>query len=105
MSVDEDLTFDFRDEYNRKPIAEKIIQLLVSDINISPLIIDGGWGTGKSEFCHKLINLLAGDDIINLRPVYVDAFKADHADEPLMTLLASVLKLLPEEEQVSLVES
>ena len=52
------LTFDKRDEFNRKPIAEKIITLLESDIDVSPLLIDGDWGTGKSEFCQKLINLM-----------------------------------------------
>ena len=42
------LTFDKRDEFNRKPIAKKIITLLESDIDVSPLLIDGDWGTGKS---------------------------------------------------------
>ena len=28
MAVDKDLTFKYRDEYNRKPIAKKIIHLL-----------------------------------------------------------------------------
>ncbi len=104
MTVDASLTFEFRDEYNRKPIAEKLIRLLESDVDISPLVIDGGWGTGKSEFCHKLINLLESNEDTNLRSVYIDAFKADHADEPLMTLLAAVLKLLPEAEQKTLTE-
>ena len=49
-------TFDYRDEFLRKPIAEKLISLLDSDINLSPLVIDGGWGTGKTEFCKKVAN-------------------------------------------------
>lgn len=98
MAIDKELTFKLRDEYNRKPIAEKIIKLLESDVDVSPMIIDGGWGTGKSEFCIKLINLLENEDT-NLKSVYVDAFKADHADEPLMTLLAAVIKLIPEQEK------
>ena len=47
------LTFGDRDDFNRKPIAEKIIKLLESDIDVSPLLIDGDWGTGKSEFCQN----------------------------------------------------
>lgn len=47
-------TFDYRDEFLRKPIAEKLISLLDSDINLSPLVIDGGWGTGKQSFAKKL---------------------------------------------------
>ena len=90
------LTFDERDEFSRKPIAEKIITLLQSDVDISPMIIDGGWGTGKSEFCHKLINLLEEKETHHL--IYIDAFEADHADEPLMTVLAKVINLLPDDE-------
>ncbi len=96
-------TFNDRDEYQRKAIAEKIITLLSSEIPISPLIINGGWGTGKTEFCHKLIHLIA-EMAQSYTPIYIDAFAADHADEPLMTLLAAVLKALPEEKHKSLIE-
>lgn len=89
-------TFSERDEFHRKPIAEKIISLLQSEIDISPLVIDGSWGTGKSEFCQKLMNLMAESDSHEL--IYIDAFKADHANEPLMTVLAEVIKVLPTEE-------
>ncbi|HCP98763.1 MAG TPA: AAA family ATPase [Pseudoalteromonas sp.] len=90
-----DLTFDERDEFKRKSIAEKAISLLHAEIDISPMVIDGSWGTGKTEFCHKLINLMQGNDTHHL--IYIDAFKADHADEPLMTVLAEVIKVLPDE--------
>lgn len=90
------LTFDERDEFKRKSIAEKVISLLQTDIDISPMVIDGGWGTGKTEFCHKLINLMHCKDTHHV--VYIDAFKADHADEPLMTVLAEVIKVLPDDE-------
>ena len=90
------LTFDERDEFKRKSIAEKVISLLQANIDISPMVIDGSWGTGKTEFCHKLINLMHGNDTHHL--IYIDAFKADHADEPLMTVLAEVIKVLPDDE-------
>ncbi|WP_182407239.1 P-loop NTPase fold protein [Psychrobacter sp. GP33] len=84
------LTFDDRDEFSRKPIAEKIIKLLNSDINVSPLIIDGKWGTGKTEFCFKLKNLIESDNPNEYKIGYVNAFQADHANEPLLTLIAEV---------------
>jgi hypothetical protein len=90
------LTFDKRDEFKRKIIAEKVITLLEAQIDISPMVIDGSWGTGKTEFCHKLINIMRKDDKHHL--VYIDAFKADHANEPLMTVLAEVIKVLPSDE-------
>lgn len=90
---------DGRDEFQREPIAEKIIQLLTSNIDISPMIIDGDWGTGKSEFCHKLINKFK-DEKDGYQIIYIDAFKADHADNPLMTIFAEIIKLVPEKDKV-----
>ena len=57
-----DLTFDYRDEFDRKSIAEKVIKLLDAEMDFCPMTIDGGWGTGKTEFCHKLINLIKEQD-------------------------------------------
>ena len=97
------LTFDARDDYQRKPVAEKIIRLLESGAKVSPLVIDGSWGAGKTEFCKKLIHLIEDGDT-SLQPIYVDAFRADHADEPLMTLMAAVLKVFPEAERTPLIK-
>ncbi|NMR26499.1 AAA family ATPase [Pseudoalteromonas sp. NEC-BIFX-2020_015] len=90
-------TFESRDEFHRKPVAENIIKLLSSSLDISPMMLDGSWGTGKSEFCQKTINLFKLKDTHHL--IYVDAFKADHVGEPLVTLLSEIIKLLPEKEQ------
>lgn len=94
MTVDvTQLVFEGRDEFNRELVAERAIKLLTSDIDISPMVIDGDWGTGKTEFCHKLINKFKTEHE-NVSILYVDAFQADHADNPLMTLLAAVLTSL-----------
>lgn len=98
------LTFDYRDDYLRRPIAEKVIHLLTSHVRVSPLVIDGSWGTGKTEFCQKLISLVEANDAPPFRSVYVDAFRADHANQPLMMLLAAVLSLLPEPEKPELIK-
>lgn len=87
-----------RDEFRREQIADKVISLLTSDIDISPMVIDGNWGTGKTEFCHKLIRKFEAEHK-NFRLLYIDAFQADHADNPLLTILAEVLSLLPDGEQ------
>lgn len=93
-----EITFETRDDFNRKPIADKVIRLLTSDIAVSPMVIDGSWGTGKTEFCHKLIALVNASESCPFLSVYVDAFKSDHAKQPLITLLAAVLAVLPESE-------
>lgn len=89
-NVMKDFTFGSRDEFTREPIAEKIIKLLDSNIDVSPLIIDGKWGTGKTEFCFKLKNLIEANNTNDYKVGYVNAFQADHANEPLLTLIAEV---------------
>ncbi len=84
-------TFATHDEFNRKPIAENIIRLLTSPIDLSPMVIDGGWGTGKTEFCQKLIRLMQQQHPDYL-PIYIDAFLSDHSGEPLLALLAEIIK-------------
>ena len=84
-----------RDEFCREQVADKVIQLLTSEIEVSPMVIDGDWGTGKTEFCHKLINKFR-DEHGTYKLLYVDAFQADHADNPLLTVLSGVMSLLPE---------
>ena len=87
-------TFEDRDEFDRKLIAENLIKLLTKqDIQISPMLIDGQWGAGKTEFCRKMINLLE-ETHPKAKVAYIDAFKADHANEPLITLIAEISKLI-----------
>jgi hypothetical protein len=87
-----------RDEFNRAKVADRVIRLLTSDIDISPMVIDGDWGTGKTEFCHKLIYKFRSEHD-SYQILYVDAFQADHANDPLMTILAGVASLIPEGEK------
>lgn len=89
-----EITFEDRDEFNRKPIAENLIKLLESDIDISPMIIDGMWGTGKTEFCHKITNSMQHN---NKKVIYINAFTEDHADAPLLTILSAIVSLIPDE--------
>lgn len=104
----QELTFSYRDEFNRKPVAEKIITLLDSDIDIFPMAIDGGWGTGKTEFCIKLIQLIKeeqnkkGDKKKNI--IYFDAFEAEPTDQPLLYLLAKVREVIPDKEKKKLTQ-
>ena len=100
----ENPTFDTQDEFKRKPIAENIIRLLTSPIDLSPMVIDGGWGTGKTEFCQKLIRLMQ-EQHPDYRPVYIDAFRSDHSGEPLLALLAEIIKACtPEGSDEKLIE-
>ncbi|KFF63443.1 P-loop NTPase fold protein [Pectobacterium sp. CHL-2024] len=104
QKINSEIRFSDRDEYSRKSVAEKLIALLSSNgISISPVMIDGGWGTGKTEFCYKLINLLK-EDHPDFNAIYIDAFSEDHANAPTMILLAAIFKILPEQEQSKLIK-
>ena len=68
------------------------------------LLLMVGGVQGRLNFAASLINLVRDQDPVPFKAVYVDAFKADHADQPLMTLLAAVLTVVPEKEAASLVK-
>lgn len=105
MSNDE-LTFEYRDEFKRRAVAEKIINLLMDD-QFSPMVLDGDWGVGKTEFCHKLINLIRADqnkedeankNIPRCQCLYIDAFAEDHGDDPLLMLLGNIARFIKDKE-------
>jgi DNA polymerase III delta prime subunit len=80
------------DIFGREAIAEKIKGLLESDIDLSPMVIDGDWGIGKTVFCHRLINKINESQQLNC--VYIDAFRADHIDDPLISIISEIGKLV-----------
>ena len=90
LNVLENISFDDRDEFKRKDFANKVIQLLRSDIDVSPLVIDGDWGIGKTEFCRKLVKLINTEYSDSLHAIYVDAFAEDYFDNPLISLISAL---------------
>lgn len=102
MSQELELNFDTRDEYNRKIIAEKIVTLLESPISISPIVIDGGWGTGKTEFSKKLATLINNKNDTH-KVIYIDAFAEDHNDAPILTIMAAIVTLFPNDDKKELI--
>lgn len=84
------------DLFGREAIAEKIKGLLENDIDLSPMVIDGDWGIGKTVFCHRLINKLKASEQLNC--VYIDAFRADHVDDPIITIISEIGKMVVKKE-------
>lgn len=97
------LKFENRDEYLRKSIAEKILKLMDAPVDVSPMVIDGSWGTGKTEFSKKLCSLIS-DESTDKKVIYIDAFKEDHCEDPLLTITAAIAKELPEKQKEALIE-
>lgn len=92
-------SFELRDEFNRKAIAEKLYTLLISDIDLSPMIIDAPWGAGKTEFCKKMIKFTAEKDQ-NIKQLYIDSFQYDYNDDPLLMLISLFSTLVEEADKV-----
>jgi hypothetical protein len=84
------------DDFIRKPIAEKIIKLLVADSGLAPLVIDGTWGSGKTVFCQKLAHL-AKESHPEIHWLYVDCFRFDDTDDPMTMLITSISSLIKDE--------
>jgi predicted KAP-like P-loop ATPase len=80
------------DLFGREAIAEKIKGLLESDLDLSPFVIDGEWGVGKTTFCRRLIKQF--DSSKKLNCVYIDAFRADHVDDPLVSIISEIGKMV-----------
>ena len=97
MCLQQDISFEKRDEFNRKPHTERIIKLLKSDIDLSPIVINGDWGTGKTEFCLKTLKLINSAHSGELNAVYFDAFSEDYIDQPLLSLLTVIYNAFPTE--------
>lgn len=93
MSKNE-ITFETRDEFDRKPIAKKLITMIESNLAISPMVIDGNWGTGKTEFCTKTLHLIKTEHQDSLTCAYIDAFEADHINDPLIPIVAAISDLI-----------
>lgn len=101
--MQETLSFSDRDEFQRKSIAENIVKLLKPETDISPLVIDGDWGTGKTEFSIKLKNLIAEQEPES-KVIYIDAFKGDHAESPLLLITSAIARTLPEREKQTFIK-
>lgn len=57
------------------------------------MVIDGAWGNGKTEFCQKFVNLISSSHP-EFRCLYLDTYKFDHSDDPLLMLITGISSLL-----------
>lgn len=94
----EAITFEDQDEFERKSFAVRMIKLLNSGIDVSPLVIEGDWGTGKTVFCKKAITLINSTEEKS-KAIYLDAFSEDYYEQPLLSLLIAIYQAFPAEEE------
>lgn len=84
------ITFETRDEFNRRPFAERLIHLLKTENNLFPISIDGAWGVGKTEFCKKTVYLINDEYSESFVAEYFDAFFEDRYNDPLTSILSKL---------------
>lgn len=94
----EEYTFEFRDEFERRPFAEKLIKLILSEHDFFPLAITGQWGTGKTEFCKKTVHLISEQHNNTLTAEYLNAFSEDPYDDPLLSITSTICKTFIQDE-------
>lgn len=94
----EEYTFEFRDEFKRRPFAEKLINLILDDNDFFPLAITGQWGTGKTEFCKKTVNLINKKYSNSLTAEYLNAFAEDSYNDPLLSITSTICKTFIKDE-------
>ena len=90
-------SFEKRDEFNRQVFADRLIDILKLDQNVSPIIIDGQWGTGKTEFCLKTVHQINKDLQDKFLAIHIDAFSEDYFNQPLISILVSFYSSVPEQ--------
>lgn len=86
------------DILNREPIAEKLVSLLTDDqLNLSPILINGKWGSGKTTFCKRLLSKMDGTSSDKvLMPIYINAYQEDHIDDPLLSCISALRECIQE---------
>lgn len=95
----QEITFDARDEFNRRPFAERLIVLLKNENSLFPMSINGDWGTGKTEFCKKTVHLINQEHSDLFVAEYFDAFFEDRYNDPLTSILSKLYLTFGSEEE------
>lgn len=83
-------TFNDDDDFQRKPFAESLIKLIKSDAPLFPVAINGRWGTGKTTFILKTIDLIKKEHNKTLEPIYFDAFSEDFYNDPITSIFTKI---------------
>ncbi|XZL11995.1 KAP family P-loop NTPase fold protein [Clostridium perfringens] len=90
----EELTFEKDDLLNRKQIAINLTNIIKNKSNLNVLAIDSSWGTGKTTFINKWINMLKTDPNYNttFETIYFNAWESDYSNDALLSLIFQINK-------------
>lgn len=75
---------------------------LISEIEEGVVAIDGAWGVGKTWFGERVRRSLGNEP--KIKTVWLDAFSADWADDPALTLMSEFFEQLPADKRIGYIE-
>lgn len=87
------------DTFNRGAIAKTMCEYIVktdADI-ISPLILDGAWGCGKTTHAKRMRECLQRDYCEEVKCIYWNAASSDYASDPLPMFAAALYDHIPQD--------
>ncbi|MCT4552055.1 MAG: KAP family NTPase [Alphaproteobacteria bacterium] len=80
-------SYDYKDTLKVSPIVVKIAEIIKNSENGDVFGINADFGVGKTVFCHRLKKYLESD-FDNI--IYLDIWKDDLSDNPLMPIIYSI---------------
>ena len=88
----EELSFEKDDLLNRRQIAVNLTNIIKNKSNLNVLAIDSSWGTGKTTFINKWIDMLNNDANYKdqFSSLYFNAWKNDYIKDPFMALMTEI---------------
>ncbi|MBR5522914.1 MAG: hypothetical protein IKV82_05575 [Akkermansia sp.] len=90
-----------KDIFKRKVVAQRMCKIIaeLEPSTISPLALDGSWGSGKTIHAQRLkeeFELKYNDTI---KCIYWNASESDFSENPILALVASLYQQIPENEK------
>ncbi len=80
------------DIFGFKTFAEQLTDLVQNAEHPSTIVLDGGWGTGKSVFIQQWIALAQEKNTV----IYFDAFAVDYQDDAFLAIAENIAAEMPE---------
>lgn len=89
------------DKLNRKPMADKLFNLVERIDDPLVIALDGGWGSGKSVFLKCWVGEHLKTHRDKATTLYFDAFEHDYLDDPLIAPTGALAERLGDEDTAS----
>ncbi|ANH06255.1 P-loop NTPase fold protein [Shinella sp. HZN7] len=87
------------DLLDRKKVGQALSDLLERIEDPLVVVLDGGWGAGKSYFLQRWVGAHTSQFGGSATTVYFDAFAHDYLEDPLVALIGALSERLPPEKK------